>query len=328
MGQLDGIKVLDFTTLLPGPYATKLLADMGAEVTKIENPSKQRLEDIFPPHVNGKPLVYQILNKNKKIEKINLKEPKGLKKAKSLIIDADILVEQFRPETMERLGLDYETVKSINPDIIYCSISAFGQNSTKAGHDLNFIAKSGIASLLAPSPTPPALQLGDMVGGSLHAVIGILSALLQRERNGQGCHIDISMTHCLMPLALLKSAYPLAGLAVPKPRTGILDGGSIYDFYETKDGRYLSLASLEKKFFDMLLKGLKIEYSGDDYLFDKKLKERIKNAIREKPLQHWENVFEGLDACVEPVLTIDEVVKQNPDVFYDMDVKLPIRFID
>ncbi len=323
---LAGIKIVDFTPLLPGPYATKILADLGAEVVKIENPHSPRLEDIFPPFVDSKPFVYEVLNRSKQVRQLDLKNPAQLEEVRNIVADSDVLIEQFRPGTMERLGLGYEQVREIKPKIIYCSITSFGQGSSKAGHDINFLAKSGIASLLSEEPRAVGVQLGDVVGGSLHAVIGILAALVSRDRTGEGRYIDISMTDCLVPLGLLKATYGLAGMNPPPLGTEILDGGSIYDFYRTKDGRYLSVGSIEPKFFRDLIKGLGLEYEGDSYLFDEDLKTKIKKVIAGQDLAHWQRVFKELDACVEPVLTMDEVIESSPLLFGDRDVKIPIRF--
>lgn len=321
---LTGIKVIDFTTLLPGPYATKMMADMGAEIIKIENPNAPRLEDIFPPHVDSEPLVYKILNGSKHVEQVDLKSEEGRAKISSLLREADVCIEQFRPGTMERLGFGYEQVREINPSIVYCSISSFGQEEKRAGHDINFLARSGIASLLGNPPKLPGIQLGDIVGGSLHAIIGILAALFARERTGEGGYIDISMADCITSLGLLKSAYTLAGMEIPPLGTEILDGGSIYDFYETKDGRFLSIGSIEQKFFKELLVGLGLEYHGENHLFDKDLKAQIRDIVKTQNFEHWMTIFKDLDACVEPVLTMDEVLRTQDDG--DMDIKHPIHY--
>ena len=194
---LKGLKVLDFSTLLPGPFATLYLADLGAEVIHIESPTRPDLVRLFPPYANGQATSHSYLNRNKQSVTLDLKDPASIEQVKQKISEFDIVVEQFRPGVMQRLGLDYQTLAEINPRLIYCSITGYGQTGSykdKAGHDINYIALSGIAGHCGrqdSGPPPMGIQIADVAGGSLHAVIGILAAVVERQNSGLGQYIDI-----------------------------------------------------------------------------------------------------------------------------------------
>ena len=200
---LKGLKVLDFSTLLPGPFATLYLADMGAEVIHVESPTRPDLVRLLPPYANGQATSHSYLNRNKQSVTLDLKDPASIALIKQKISEYDVVVEQFRPDVMQRLGLDYATLSEINPRLIYCSITGYGQTGlyrNKAGHDINYVALSGIAGhsgRLDNGPPPMGIQIADVAGGSLHAVIGILSAVIERQNSGLGQFIDISMTETL-----------------------------------------------------------------------------------------------------------------------------------
>ncbi|HEY4714061.1 MAG TPA: CaiB/BaiF CoA-transferase family protein, partial [Aquirhabdus sp.] len=192
---LSGLKILDFSTLLPGPFATLMLADMGADVIHIESPSRMDLVRIMPPYADGQATAHAYLNRNKRSVAMDLKDPSNINKIKQLVAEYDIIVEQFRPNVMARLGLDYETLSKINPRLIYCSITGYGQTGShkdRAGHDINYISLSGIAGHSGRvNGLPPAMgiQIADVAGGSLHGVIGILAAVIERHTSGLGQHI-------------------------------------------------------------------------------------------------------------------------------------------
>ena len=200
---LKGLKVLDFSTLLPGPFATLYLADLGAEVIHVESPTRPDLIRLLPPYANGQATAHSYLNRNKQSIALDLKDPHNIASIKQKISEFDIVIEQFRPGVMQRLGLDYQSLAAINPRLIYCSITGYGQTGLykdKAGHDINYLALSGIAGHSGrqdSGPPPMGIQIADVAGGSLHAVIGILSAVIERQRSGQGQYIDISMTDCV-----------------------------------------------------------------------------------------------------------------------------------
>src|SRR5690606_975760 len=255
---LKGLKVLDFSTLLPGPFATLYLADMGAEVVHIESPTRPDLVRLMPPYANGQATAHSYLNRNKQSIALDLKDPKSIELIKAKISDFDIVLEQFRPGVMQRLGLDYAVLAEINPRLIYCSITGYGQTGhykDRAGHDINYLALSGISGHSGrqdSGPPPMGIQIADVAGGSFHAVMGILSAVIERQRSGQGQYIDISMTDCVVTMNNMAAAASLAGKIQQNAEKGHLNGGTFYDYYQTQDGRYLSVGSLEPQFMSGL----------------------------------------------------------------------------
>ena len=316
---LKGLKVLDFSTLLPGPFATMYLADMGAEVVHIESPVRPDLIRLMPPYSNGQAASHNYLNRNKQSVALDLKNPASIALIKSKISSYDIVIEQFRPGVMERLGLDYPSLAAIHPGLIYCSVSGYGQtgsHKSRAGHDINYLALSGIAGhsgRRASGPPPMGIQIADVAGGSLHAVIGILSAVIERNQSGLGQHIDISMTDCAAALNSMAAAAEIAGNEKQAPEQSYLNGGALYDYYQTRDGRYLSVGSLEPQFMAGLAQLLELplvqekgaSLSADD-------RQQVKQAIREKiaakDFAAWNAIFQAQDACVEPVLTLHEAL--------------------
>jgi len=318
---LNGIKILDFTTLLPGPYATQLLADMGADVLRIESPTRPDLVKFMPPMLGkGKDKVSAVhasLNRNKQCIAIDLKSDQAKGIIYKLIKEYDILIEQFRPNVMKRLGLDYESLKKIQPKLIYCSITGYGQTGPlkdKAGHDINYLALSGLASYSGRKETGPVLsgtQIADIAGGSHHAVMAIQAAIIQRSVNGDGQYLDISMSDAALTLTTMFGASALAGGKSPELGCEMLNGGLFYDYYETSDGRYLSLGSLEPVFASKVLEALDMnEWAAKlaDQRLDaqREVREKFKSIFKQHPLEYWLAIFVPLDACVEPVLTTEE----------------------
>jgi len=316
---LQGLKVLDFSTLLPGPFATLYLADMGAEVTHVESPTRPDLIRLFPPYAHGQATAHLYLNRNKQSVALDLKDPQNIATIKEKISQYDIVVEQFRPGVMQRLGLDYTTLAEINPRLIYCSITGYGQTGSykdKAGHDINYLALSGIAghSGRAQSGPPPlGIQVADIAGGSLHAVIGILTAVIERHQSGKGQYIDISMTDCVASLNSMAASASLAGQTPQAPEQGMLNGASFYDYYQTKDGRYFSVGSLEPQFMTGLAAALELPVLlAKGTSFDPEDRLAVKQALQEKfktqDFAEWQDLFQSLDICVEPVLSLDEAL--------------------
>ena len=314
---LNSLKVLDFSTLLPGPFATMILADLGAEILTIEAPDRVDLVRTLPPFDGDLGTAYSLLRRGKKSLSLNLKDPSAVAQIKTLVADYDIVVEQFRPGVMGRLGLDYETLCAINPGLIYCAITGYGQTGPyrdRAGHDINYLSISGIASHCgreASGPPPMGIQIADIAGGSHHTVMGILAAVIQRQQNGQGAFIDISMTDAAFALNGMAGAAAIAGDTDQKPEQTLLNGGSFYDYYQTSDNRWLSIGSLEPKFAQRLLDTLELSElaalppspKADD---QKILKDALKAKISQHTLAHWQTLFQTQDACVEPVLSIAE----------------------
>lgn len=319
---LQGLKVLDFSTLLPGPFATLYLADMGAEVIHVESPTRPDLIRLFPPYAHGQATAHLYLNRNKQSVALDLKDPQNIATIKEKISQYDIVVEQFRPGVMQRLGLDYATLAEINPRLIYCSITGYGQTGgykDKAGHDINYLALSGIAGhsgRTQSGPPPLGIQVADIAGGALHAVIGILTAVIERHQSGKGQYIDISMTDCAVALNSMAAAAALAGNITQEPESGILNGASFYDYYETQDGRYLSIGSLEPQFMSGLAQLLELPLlleKGTSLLAEDRVE--VKHALQEKiktrSLLEWQQLFSTQDVCVEPVLTLDEALHSD-----------------
>lgn len=333
---LKGLKVLDFSTLLPGPFATLYLADLGAEVIHIESPTRPDLVRLFPPYANGQATSHSYLNRNKQSVTLDLKDPASIAQIKEKISEYDIVVEQFRPGVMQRLGLDYPTLSEINPRLIYCSITGYGQSGTykdKAGHDINYIALSGIAGHCGrqdSGPPPMGIQIADVAGGSLHAVIGILAAVVERQNSGLGQYIDISMTDCVVGLNNMAAAASLAGGQHQQRELEQLNGGTFYDYYATADDRYLSIGSLEPQFMTGLATALELPILLEKGTsFDPEDRQMVKQAIREKiktqTLATWNNLFSQLDVCVEPVLSLDEALNSKISKERGWVINVPLK---
>ena len=317
---LANLKILDFSTLLPGPYATMMLADMGAEVLRVEAPDRVDLAKVMPPFDGKFSTTFSYLGRGKRTLQLNLKQPESVERVKQLVQDYDIVVEQFRPGVMDRLGIGYEVLKAINPKLIYCAITGYGQTGPykdRAGHDINYLAISGVASHCGRAdsgPPPMGIQIADVAGGSHHAVMGILAAVIKRQETGEGAFIDISMTDAAFALNAMAGAAALAGGQPQKPESGMLNGGTFYDYYQTRDGRWLSVGSLEPQFSSRLCDTLGLGELKSYALSQKpehqqELKAAIKQKIAARSLAEWQEVFAEVDACVEPVLTIEEAAE-------------------
>lgn len=319
MGALDHLKILDFSTLLPGPYATLVLADLGAQVLKISAPDRPDLVTLWPPVVEGTETTAAAawLGRNKKTICLNLKTPAGRRAVASLIAEYDILVEQFRPGVMDKLGLGYEALSQINPRLIYCSLTGYGQTGPmgpRAGHDINYLARSGNMAAAGRTDGGPSLtnmQIADVAVGSMNSVVGILAAVEYRHHTGLGQHIDVAMLDGLIPFHTMDGAGFLAGGDLPRREGQSLNGGGIYDFYETADGGFMSVGSLEPKFFSDLCLALGTPQWADGAILKTDLptvKETFRTLFRTRTRDQWTAHFAGFDACVEPVLSLDEAV--------------------
>ena len=334
---LKGLKVLDFSYLLPGPLATVMLADMGAEVLKVESPVKVDLVRLSPPFINKDCTIsymHAYLNRNKKSLSLDLKKPSALTVIHKLIIEQgfDIVVEQFRPGVMARLGLGYEDLKKIKPDIIYCSITGYGQAGPykkRAGHDINYLSLSGVMGYSGNKQTGPALmgiQVAD-VTGSHAAVIGILAAVLDRKNSGPGRHVDISMTDCMFPYHAVTGLKGLYEDAEPSFESDLLNGGSLYGFYETSDGRYISFGGLEPQFSTAFFTELGLtDFIPGGVMPEGRIEEvqkKVAEAILTKPFAYWKERFKSIDACVEPVLTVSEAVQTPHAIERGLIVDVP-----
>ena len=333
---LSGLKVLDFSTLLPGPFASLYLADMGAEVIHIESATRPDLIRLFPPYANGQATSHSYLNRNKQSITLDLKSPESIQLIHDKIAEFDIVLEQFRPGVMQRLGLDYASLAKINPRLIYCSITGYGQTGDyqqRAGHDINYLALSGIAGhsgRQAGGPPPLGIQVADVAGGSLHALVAILSAVIERQRSGLGQYIDISMTDCAATLNNMAASAVLAAQAPQYAEQSYLNGGTYYDYYETADGRYLSVGSLEPQFMQGLAQILNLPILLEKGAsLDPQVRLQVKHAIQDKiktqSFATWQQVFAQHDVCVEPVFTLDEALHSPLAQQRGWTVEVPIQ---
>ncbi|MFS1519311.1 CaiB/BaiF CoA transferase family protein [Bacillus sp. SCS-151] len=319
MSLLSSLNILDFSGLLPGPYATMFLADLGANILRVESPSRPDLLRMTPPIDGEDSVAHQYLNRSKRAIALDLKREESIDIVKKLIHKYDIVLEQFRPGVMDRLGLGYNELKQINPELIYCSLTGYGQTGpyrNRAGHDNNYLSISGVTSYSARKgsvPTPYGIQIADVAGGSHHTVIAILAAAYHRQLTGQGQSIDVSMTDAAFALNGISGAGYLASEVEPEAEALMLNGGTFYDYYETKDGRYFSVGSLEPNFRKQLceavgaeeLLSLSLSMSKEDMeLF----KDKLKYIFRLKTYEEWISIFNKFDACIEPVLHFSEAV--------------------
>jgi len=313
---LHGVRVLDLSRLLPGPFLTMVLADLGADVVKVEEPRMGDYMRDFPPRGEGMSGRYLTVNRNKRSVTVDLKNDRERERFLRMAAQADVVVESFRPGVMERLGVGYETLRERNEGIILCSISGYGQTGPyrdRAGHDINYLAMAGVLAMSgASSDGPPGMagvQIADMAGGAMWSAMGILAALLERARTGQGTHLDISMTEGA--LALLASEFGIvdAEPEVPTRGTGLLNGGAArYGVYRTSDGRYLSVGALEPQFLNRLAAAVGLELSRGPGS-DARLRDQLVRVIATKTRDEWVQLLAEHDCCCEPVLELDEVVE-------------------
>lgn len=351
---LNQLKILDFSTLLPGPYATMMLADLGADIIRIEAPNRPDLTRLLPPFgEDGQSAQHATLNRGKRSLGLNLKAPAGAEIVKKLVSEQgyDIVVEQFRPGVMERLGVGFAQLKERCPHLIFCSLTGYGQTGPykdRAGHDLNYLALSGLLSYYgrkSQSPPPPPLptQVADIGGGSLHLVVGLLAAVIRRMQTGEGGQVDISMFDGALAWNAMGASKQLVGNENPVPEGELLNGGSFYDIYETADGRFLSVGPLEPQFWqgfcqainreDLILVGMNFDIANQQ-----RFKQELRDIFRSKTLEQWRELFAQLDVCVEPVLTTEEAVThpqtkarnmiveiENPDGSFQRQIASPIK---
>jgi len=314
---LKGIRILDLSRLVPGPYLTQLLADLGAEVIKVETPIAGDYARIIPPEMElGK--MFEMINQGKKSVAINYRNPRGREVLQRLTTTADIVLESFRPGTAERLKIDYESLRAFKPDIIYCALSGYGQKGpyrNRAGHDLNYTAISGSLSLNTKEGKPPVpygLTVADLSGAML-AGIAILSALTGRQQSGEGAYLDMALFDGILSwMAPQAGAAFFSGLPVTGGTLALQGGLACYNVYETADGKYLSLGALEPAFWGDFCK-----ITGRNDLlsrqFDRTIKEDVATIFRQRSLAEWVEAFSTVDGCVEPILSFEEMLS-HPQV--------------
>jgi crotonobetainyl-CoA:carnitine CoA-transferase CaiB-like acyl-CoA transferase len=306
---LQGLLVLDFSTLLPGPLATLMLAEAGAEVVKVERPGGEDMRR-FPPTIGGASAPYAVLNAGKKSIVADLKSEEGRRRLEPLLARADVVVEQFRPGVMDRLGLGYEAVRQINPRVIYCSVTGYGQDGPRAGeagHDLNYQAVTGLLSL---SPTMPAALVADIAGGAMPAVMNILLALRQRDLTGEGCRLDVAMADAMFTFAWFGLAEGHARGRMPGAAENMLTGGSPrYGLYPTADGPMLAVGALEQKFWDAFCDGIGLPADLRDESRDPAAtRAAVAAIVASRDGAAWRAVLEPLDCCCTLVASLEEAV--------------------
>ncbi len=308
-GALTGITVLDLTRLFPGPYCSMMLADHGARVIAIED-KRFIADDLF----------FTTVNRNKEHMSLNLKTPEGKEIFFGLVEKADVILEGFRPGVVQRLGVDYDAVCRINSKIIYCSITGYGQTGPyrhRAGHDVNYLAHSGVLDLMGEPDRPPSIpgvQIADIAGGGMNAAIGILLALVARERTGKGQYIDISMTDSMVSLLPLTLFLQQRTGEDPKRGEILLSHRyACYNTYETADGRYLSIGAVENRFWKRLCDHLGVPaYASLQYDEKRRLEivDHLRTTFKQKTLTEWEAELADMDICWGPVRNLQEVLQE------------------
>lgn len=315
MRPLAGIKVIEMAGLAPSPYCGMILADFGADVVIVD-----RVERGMPEIPNLMPK--NPFNRGKRSMRVDLKTDEGISIVRKMIQAFDVIVEPYRPGVMEKLGLGPDEALNLNPRLIYARLTGWGQNgpyASMAGHDINYIALSGALSLFrrkGEKPLPPCNILGDFAGGGMLCAMGILLALIERNRSGQGQVVDTAMVDGAANLSTFFYSLLAHRLMTLDIGTNMLDSGApYYQTYETADGRYMAVGAIEGKFYKELLKGLNIDPSTLPHQHDMtqwpEMKERFAEVFKTRTRDEWTAVFDGTDACVAPVLDLDEVA-QHP----------------
>jgi alpha-methylacyl-CoA racemase len=348
-GPLHGMKILDFTTLLPGPFATLALADMGAEVICIKAPGRAEVDELMGMEpVGGLGPIGAWLGRGKRSIHLNLKHPESLQVIRRLLTTHDILVEQFRPGVMARLGLGWDDLRQDFPNLIYCSLTGYGQDgpmADRAGHDINYLSRSGLmghSGRRDQGPVLAGMQIADVASGSYGVVIAVLAAVVHRMQTGQGQHLDVSMTDGSVVFNAMAAACYLSGGQDAGRESWQLNGGSIYDFYECADGGYISFGGLEPKFSAAFFEAVglpQLAEGGVSLQDQQQAKALVAERIKEKTRDEWSQVFKRVDACVEPVLGLAEALESDlakargwvqeikkPDGDAERQLGLPLRF--
>jgi len=313
---LEGIRILDLSRMLPGPYASMMLADLGGEVIKVEEPKIGDPTRHSPPIVDGQSAVFNQVNRNKKSIALDLKQAEGRDIFLKLASRADCVLEQFRPGVVDRLGLGYSTVAQLNPRIVYCSLTGFGQNGPhrdRSGHDLNYLALSGVLGLTTDDrgkPVIPGVQVADLAGGMI-AAFAILAALLARTRTGRGQYVDVSMFDVMLSMLPIPAARHFAGHNLGVGDKYVLSGAyPFYNVYETSDGKFMTLGALEPKFWANFCRKV-----GREDLIPRQLDEgnaredlfaEVRAIFKSRTQTEWIQFTGDADCCCEPVLPITE----------------------
>lgn len=334
-GPLEGVTVIDFTRLLPGPLATMMLADMGADVIKVEDPDSPDYIRSFEPMIEGTSAFYYALNRNKRSLAINFLSASGKEIIIDLVKKADVFIEQYRPGVMKKFGLDYDSLKKINPRIIYISITGYGQHSSMsqaAGHDLNYISIAGMLSVTGDAngdPVIPGFQLADIAGGSYMAVNAVTAALYKREKTQTGEYLDVAMTDSVLPFMALPFAENQAtGAKHPRGKFQLAGGQANYNIYKCADGKFIALGSLEPKFWNAVCKRLGKQEWQEKIIGGVEIQEGIQKELQQifttKTRAEWITFFAADDVCLTPINEIDELTTnkylRERTLFIDFDL--------
>lgn len=317
LGPLHGLRVLDLTRLLPGPLATQHLADFGAEVIKIEDTGVGDYARTMGAMHGRTSFFYQLVNRNKKSLRLDLKQAAGREIFLRLVESADVVVEGFRPGVMTKLGLDHASLAGVNPRIVLCSITGYGQDgpyAMRAGHDINYIGYAGVLDQIGTAGGPPAvpnLQIGDLLGGTLSALFGLLVAVIDARASGRGRHVDVAMTDAALAHAVFPLVEVLANGRVRPRGEDLLSGGvPCYGVYRTADGRYMAVGALEEKFWHLLCDTLARDDLKPMHLATgaegARARAELEAVFRTRSQAEWVAVFDRVDCCVTPVLRLEE----------------------
>jgi alpha-methylacyl-CoA racemase len=330
MVPLTGIKVLDLSRLLPGPFASLILADLGAQVDKIEDVVGGDYLRHMPPQVGDQSAIFLAINRNKRSASLDLKKPSGKKALLALAKNYDVVIDQFRPRVLDRLGLSHATLREANPRLIVCALTGYGQEgplAQRAGHDINYLARAGILGLQGPPGAPPAVpgfQLAD-IGGALWSVIGILAALAERARTGEGSVVDISMMEAAMGFGAAGFGMMTGGELPTRGDEALTGAIAPYGTYATKDDRAVTLGALEPKFWTAFCVGVGMEAEMSALIAGPHqiaLKTRVAEIFRSRTLAEWVTFGAEVDCCLEPVLSPKEILSDPHmaarQVFFDL----------
>jgi alpha-methylacyl-CoA racemase len=306
MGPLNGLRVVELAGIGPVPFAGMLLADLGAEVVRVDRTDGSRPA-----------AAHRILDRGRRAVALDLKQPSSVETVMTLVADSDVLIEGYRPGVAERLGLGPDECLARNPRLVYGRMTGWGREDTTAGHDINYLARSGVLDAIGRAggpPVPPLNLLGDFAGGALPLVVGILAALYERERSGLGQVVDASIVNGVANLTGMVLALAAVGQWAPTRGTNLLDSGApFYDVYPCADDRYVAVGAIEEPFYRALLSGLGLDPSSVPDRTDPSSWPSLRRVFAERfaarTRDEWAAVFAGTDACVTPVLTLAEAVK-------------------